>query len=153
MVTAFDCGQKRAKEDVAVHIDVKPVCKPGWQGQTSIPSRERSHLTENSRGKVTGVYFWAVELTIPLLLHLSALTASLESQLRQEWKQETEREGGEAVRTRPRTRLNEQKLKWKIEKCGYCQFQVILMYYILKYSSLLGKNYTVLNEWIHTCTQ
>lgn len=33
MVTAFDCGQKRAKEDVAVHIDVKPVCKPGWQGQ------------------------------------------------------------------------------------------------------------------------
>lgn len=33
MVTAFDCGQKRAKEDVAVYIDVKPVCKPGWQGQ------------------------------------------------------------------------------------------------------------------------
>ena len=33
MVTAFDCGQKRAREDVAVHIDVKPVCKPGWQGQ------------------------------------------------------------------------------------------------------------------------
>lgn len=32
MVTAFDCGQKRAKEDVAVHIDVKPVCKPGWKG-------------------------------------------------------------------------------------------------------------------------
>ncbi|TMS10190.1 Calsyntenin-2 [Larimichthys crocea] len=32
MVTAFDCGQKKAKEDVAVHIDVKPVCKPGWQG-------------------------------------------------------------------------------------------------------------------------
>lgn len=33
-VTAFDCGQKRAKKDVAVHIDVKPVCKPGWQGQS-----------------------------------------------------------------------------------------------------------------------
>lgn len=32
MVTAFDCGQKKAKDDVAVHIDVKPVCKPGWQG-------------------------------------------------------------------------------------------------------------------------
>uniref|UniRef100_H2RKH9 Calsyntenin-2 n=1 Tax=Takifugu rubripes TaxID=31033 RepID=H2RKH9_TAKRU len=31
-VTAFDCGQKRAKKDAAVHIDVKPVCKPGWQG-------------------------------------------------------------------------------------------------------------------------
>ncbi|CAL1579882.1 unnamed protein product [Knipowitschia caucasica] len=34
MVAAFDCGQKRASEDVAVHIDVKPVCKPGWQGWT-----------------------------------------------------------------------------------------------------------------------
>uniref|UniRef100_A0A8C9S2E3 Calsyntenin-2 n=1 Tax=Scleropages formosus TaxID=113540 RepID=A0A8C9S2E3_SCLFO len=32
MVTAFDCGQKRATESAAVHIDVKPVCKPGWQG-------------------------------------------------------------------------------------------------------------------------
>lgn len=37
MVTAFDCGQKRAKEDVAVHIDVKPVCKPGWQGERRSP--------------------------------------------------------------------------------------------------------------------
>lgn len=33
MVSAFDCGQKRTKEDVTVHIEVKPVCKPGWQGQ------------------------------------------------------------------------------------------------------------------------
>ncbi|KAJ8410929.1 hypothetical protein AAFF_G00188860 [Aldrovandia affinis] len=32
MVTAFDCGQKRAAESVLVRIDVKPVCKPGWQG-------------------------------------------------------------------------------------------------------------------------
>uniref|UniRef100_A0A8C2KFV9 Calsyntenin-2 n=1 Tax=Cyprinus carpio TaxID=7962 RepID=A0A8C2KFV9_CYPCA len=32
MVTAYDCGQKRAMESVPVHIDVKPVCKPGWQG-------------------------------------------------------------------------------------------------------------------------
>ncbi|KAI1894007.1 hypothetical protein AGOR_G00129560 [Albula goreensis] len=32
MVTAFDCGQKRATESVLVRIDVKPVCKPGWQG-------------------------------------------------------------------------------------------------------------------------
>uniref|UniRef100_A0A3Q2EAA8 Calsyntenin-2 n=1 Tax=Cyprinodon variegatus TaxID=28743 RepID=A0A3Q2EAA8_CYPVA len=32
MVSAFDCGQKKAKEDVVVHIEVKPVCKPGWQG-------------------------------------------------------------------------------------------------------------------------
>ncbi|XP_064418434.1 calsyntenin-2 [Latimeria chalumnae] len=31
-VTAYDCGQKRAIEDVEVSIEVKPVCKPGWQG-------------------------------------------------------------------------------------------------------------------------
>ncbi|KAM8838502.1 calsyntenin-2 [Synchiropus picturatus] len=31
VVTAFDCGQKRAMEDATVVIDVKPVCKPGWQ--------------------------------------------------------------------------------------------------------------------------
>ncbi|KAJ8357460.1 hypothetical protein SKAU_G00202540 [Synaphobranchus kaupii] len=33
MVTAFDCGQKGATESAAVRIDVKPVCKPGWQGK------------------------------------------------------------------------------------------------------------------------
>ncbi|KAI1882979.1 hypothetical protein AGOR_G00240460 [Albula goreensis] len=32
LVTAFDCGQKGAAESVVVRIDVKPVCKPGWQG-------------------------------------------------------------------------------------------------------------------------
>ncbi|KAI4794361.1 hypothetical protein KUCAC02_032106, partial [Chaenocephalus aceratus] len=30
-VTAWDCGQKRALHSVPVHINVKPVCKPGWQ--------------------------------------------------------------------------------------------------------------------------
>ncbi|XP_030350729.1 calsyntenin-2 isoform X2 [Strigops habroptila] len=30
-VTAFDCGQKHATEDVLVRVNVKPVCKPGWQ--------------------------------------------------------------------------------------------------------------------------
>ncbi|XP_028650225.1 calsyntenin-2-like [Erpetoichthys calabaricus] len=32
MVTAYDCGQKRATVDVPVRIELKPVCKPGWQG-------------------------------------------------------------------------------------------------------------------------
>ncbi|MCI4377931.1 hypothetical protein PGIGA_G00209110 [Pangasianodon gigas] len=32
MVSAYDCGQKRAKESVLVQIHVKPMCKPGWQG-------------------------------------------------------------------------------------------------------------------------
>ncbi|XP_061538199.1 calsyntenin-2-like isoform X2 [Phycodurus eques] len=31
-VTAWDCGQKRALHSVLVRIDIKPVCKPGWQG-------------------------------------------------------------------------------------------------------------------------
>ncbi|XP_051534718.1 calsyntenin-2-like [Myxocyprinus asiaticus] len=31
LVTAFDCGQKRAVQDAVVYIHVKPICKPGWQ--------------------------------------------------------------------------------------------------------------------------
>ncbi|KAM6336725.1 LOW QUALITY PROTEIN: calsyntenin-1 [Alca torda] len=31
-VTAYDCGKKRAAEDVLVKISIKPTCKPGWQG-------------------------------------------------------------------------------------------------------------------------
>lgn len=34
-VTAWDCGQKRALHSIPVRIDVKPVCKPGWQGGSS----------------------------------------------------------------------------------------------------------------------
>lgn len=32
LVTASDCGQKPAAQDTLVQVDVKPVCKPGWQG-------------------------------------------------------------------------------------------------------------------------
>ncbi|XP_016097976.1 calsyntenin-2-like [Sinocyclocheilus grahami] len=35
-VTAFDCGQKRAAQDAVVHIHVKPICKPGWQGWSQL---------------------------------------------------------------------------------------------------------------------
>ncbi|MEQ2294532.1 Calsyntenin-2 [Ameca splendens] len=38
-VTAWDCGQKRALHSVPVHIEVKPVCKPGWQGQICVCKR------------------------------------------------------------------------------------------------------------------
>uniref|UniRef100_A0A8C0W494 Calsyntenin-1 n=1 Tax=Castor canadensis TaxID=51338 RepID=A0A8C0W494_CASCN len=31
-ITAYDCGKKRATEDVLVKISVKPACTPGWQG-------------------------------------------------------------------------------------------------------------------------
>ncbi|NXM61861.1 CSTN3 protein, partial [Illadopsis cleaveri] len=31
-VTAYDCGKKRASDDAEVEIQVKPTCKPSWQG-------------------------------------------------------------------------------------------------------------------------
>ncbi|KAI1890830.1 hypothetical protein AGOR_G00157650 [Albula goreensis] len=31
-VTAYDCGKNRASEDVLVKVNIKPTCKPGWQG-------------------------------------------------------------------------------------------------------------------------
>ncbi|XP_043926674.1 calsyntenin-2-like [Protopterus annectens] len=31
-VTAYDCGQKQAAQDAVIHITIRPVCKPGWQG-------------------------------------------------------------------------------------------------------------------------
>ncbi|KAG8511436.1 Calsyntenin-2, partial [Galemys pyrenaicus] len=34
LVTAYDCGQKPAAQDTLVQVDVKPVCKPGWQGRS-----------------------------------------------------------------------------------------------------------------------
>ncbi|NWT23761.1 CSTN2 protein, partial [Cardinalis cardinalis] len=65
MVTAFDCGQKRAAEDVLVRVDVKPVCKPGWQdwnkrieyrpGSGSIPLFPSIHL-ETCDGPVSSIH-------------------------------------------------------------------------------------------------
>lgn len=38
LVTAYDCGQKPAAQDTLVQVDVKPVCKPGWQGGPALIS-------------------------------------------------------------------------------------------------------------------
>ncbi|XP_059586922.1 calsyntenin-2 isoform X2 [Alligator mississippiensis] len=64
MVTAFDCGQKRATEDVLVRVDIKPVCKPGWQdwskrieykpGSGSMPLFPSIHL-ETCDGPVSSI--------------------------------------------------------------------------------------------------
>ncbi|XP_077205064.1 calsyntenin-2 isoform X2 [Paroedura picta] len=64
MVTALDCGQKRATEDVLVQVEVKPVCKPGWQdwnkrieykpGSGSIPLFPSIHL-ETCDGPVSSI--------------------------------------------------------------------------------------------------
>uniref|UniRef100_A0A8C3LP96 Calsyntenin-2 n=1 Tax=Chrysolophus pictus TaxID=9089 RepID=A0A8C3LP96_CHRPC len=65
MVTAFDCGQKHAREDVLVQVNVKPVCKPGWQdwnkrveykpGSGSIPLFPNIHL-ETCDGPVSSIH-------------------------------------------------------------------------------------------------
>ncbi|NXM46746.1 CSTN2 protein, partial [Gymnorhina tibicen] len=65
MVTAFDCGQKYATEDVLVRVNVKPVCKPGWQdwnkrieyrpGSGSIPLFPSIHL-ETCDGPVSSIH-------------------------------------------------------------------------------------------------
>lgn len=45
LVTAYDCGQKPAAQDTLVQVDVKPVCKPGWQGGPSlVDAVERGQL-------------------------------------------------------------------------------------------------------------
>ncbi|XP_059710882.1 calsyntenin-2 isoform X3 [Haemorhous mexicanus] len=65
MVTAFDCGQKHATEDVLVRVNVKPVCKPGWEdwnkrieyrpGSGSIPLFPSIHL-ETCDGPVSSIH-------------------------------------------------------------------------------------------------
>ncbi|NXR46985.1 CSTN2 protein, partial [Hippolais icterina] len=65
VVTAFDCGQKHAMEDVLVQVNVKPVCKPGWQdwnkrieyrpGSGSIPLFPSIHL-ETCDGPVSSIH-------------------------------------------------------------------------------------------------
>ncbi|TRY82496.1 hypothetical protein DNTS_013816, partial [Danionella cerebrum] len=35
-VTAYDCGKNRASEDVLVKINIKPTCKPSWQGSLAL---------------------------------------------------------------------------------------------------------------------
>ncbi|MEQ2280998.1 Calsyntenin-2, partial [Ameca splendens] len=56
MVSAFDCGQKKAKEDVVVHIEVKPVCKPGWQGQKKPLKCKHIVSPSNTQYKLTDWY-------------------------------------------------------------------------------------------------
>ncbi|NXI51499.1 CSTN2 protein, partial [Chloroceryle aenea] len=65
MVTAFDCGQKHATENALVRVNVKPVCKPGWQGWNkrieykpgsgSIPLFPSIHL-ETCDGPVSSIH-------------------------------------------------------------------------------------------------
>ncbi|TKS81402.1 Calsyntenin-2 Alcadein-gamma [Collichthys lucidus] len=57
-VTAWDCGQKRALHSVPVRIDVKPVCKPGWQVYSPVISgrdhADKHKFTTQRLGKNEG---------------------------------------------------------------------------------------------------
>lgn len=55
-VTAYDCGKKRATEDVLVKISIKPTCTPGWQGECR-PLLLPSHLFLNLSATETGSVF------------------------------------------------------------------------------------------------
>lgn len=56
MVTAFDCGQKKATESVVVHIDVKPVCKPGWLGQYYSENCEATRLPPSTDPELVAIF-------------------------------------------------------------------------------------------------
>ncbi|XP_012519866.1 PREDICTED: calsyntenin-2 [Propithecus coquereli] len=68
LVTAYDCGQKPAAQDTLVQVDVKPVCKPGWQdwakrieyqpGSGSMPLFPSIHL-ETCDGAVSSLQITA----------------------------------------------------------------------------------------------
>ncbi|XP_077579903.1 calsyntenin-2 [Stigmatopora nigra] len=69
-VTAFDCGQKMAKDNVAVHIHVEPVCKAGWQGWTKRvdyePGTGSKPLFPKMRLETCGGPFSGVKVTVEL---------------------------------------------------------------------------------------
>uniref|UniRef100_A0A3Q3KAR2 Calsyntenin-2 n=1 Tax=Monopterus albus TaxID=43700 RepID=A0A3Q3KAR2_MONAL len=74
-VTAWDCGQKRALHSVPVHIDVKPVCKPGWQGWNK-RGCDRETYSEKSLQKLCGASSGSTDL-LPAPSASTNWTASL----------------------------------------------------------------------------
>ena len=87
-VTAYDCGKKRAADDAQVEIQVKPTCKPSWQGEEP---RSVTHLLTvlearlGVRGGVFGCRLVAVYPGWPFLW---------EPRLSVEWKSRIDGEEG-----------------------------------------------------------
>ncbi|XP_005066081.1 calsyntenin-3 [Mesocricetus auratus] len=69
-VTAYDCGKKRAADDAEVEIQVKPTCKPSWQGWTKrieyAPGAGSLALFPGIRLETCDEPLWNIQATIEL---------------------------------------------------------------------------------------
>uniref|UniRef100_A0A2K6U500 Calsyntenin-3 n=2 Tax=Saimiri boliviensis TaxID=27679 RepID=A0A2K6U500_SAIBB len=69
-VTAYDCGKKRAAEDAEVQIQVKPTCKPSWQGWNKrieyAPGAGSLALFPGIRLETCDEPLWNIQATIEL---------------------------------------------------------------------------------------
>ncbi|XP_043935642.1 calsyntenin-3 isoform X3 [Protopterus annectens] len=69
-VTAYDCGKKRAAEDAEVEIEVKPMCKPSWQGWNKrieyVPGTGGLPLFPNIRLETCDEPVWNIQASIEL---------------------------------------------------------------------------------------
>ncbi|XP_039730250.1 calsyntenin-3 [Pteropus medius] len=69
-VTAYDCGKKRAADDAQVEIQVKPTCKPSWQGWNKrieyAPGAGSLALFPGIRLETCDEPLWNIQATIEL---------------------------------------------------------------------------------------
>ncbi|XP_007108377.1 calsyntenin-3 [Physeter macrocephalus] len=69
-VTAYDCGKKRAVDDAEVEIQVKPTCKPSWQGWNKrieyAPGAGSLALFPGIRLETCDEPLWNIQATIEL---------------------------------------------------------------------------------------
>lgn len=69
-VTAYDCGKKRAADDAEVEIQVKPTCKPSWQGWNKrieyAPGAGSLALFPGIRLETCDEPLWNIQATIEL---------------------------------------------------------------------------------------
>ncbi|KAM5254801.1 calsyntenin-3 isoform 3-T3 [Hipposideros larvatus] len=69
-VTAYDCGKKRAADDAQVEIQVKPTCKPSWQGWNKrieyAPGAGSLALFPSIRLETCDEPLWNIQATIEL---------------------------------------------------------------------------------------
>ncbi|XP_048359191.1 calsyntenin-3 isoform X1 [Sphaerodactylus townsendi] len=69
-VTAYDCGKKRAFDDAEVEIQVKPTCKPSWQGWSKrieyTPGTGSLALFPNIHLETCDEPLWNIQATVEL---------------------------------------------------------------------------------------
>ncbi|XP_034996843.1 calsyntenin-3 [Zootoca vivipara] len=69
-VTAYDCGKKRASDDAEVEIQVKPTCKPSWQGWNKrieyTPGTGSLALFPNIHLETCDEPLWNIQATVEL---------------------------------------------------------------------------------------